>query len=640
MAMATKENMEIEACSSLDACHDLDLKRPIQIDTENTQYKNDDDTRRFSAIYSVRQASCSDCDKNDPIVAYCHTCKSSLCTFCYDCHVRQRKYKSHEVVNFEQAATEFTCTEKSNKMSSRIYAGYVQMKEASQLTALEINEMEKQLSKIHDGLNQIIKTLAVQATKANDKIEQLYTERIHNLKQQKEQKIEELHNKALELENINLAKLKYLESIQIQLESFKKSISNTSPPNFVQVTTELAQLSEQYESIMAQPVVPATLEFHTSDVQAISLGEVIFTTNPASSAAKQDTNFQEGTDNANDKIFIHDQVIKGINDGLARPRSNSAFKLSTMRIKLKRNKSDTHIKRPSKRYTKDTLTRQIKCIRWPNRIKTNGGKMGRMCGIGFRNDGIWAAADHSNHCIHVCDANNELIKILGSKGKASNQFIHPTGIAFDNEGCLYITEYGNHRVQKFDANFEFMLQFGEEGEDDGQLTHPMGIAVYKHKVYVADNANSRIAVFYTDGKFCSNIVTGCLRDPYDIAINYKHHQLLVTDSACCIRIYSLEGKYINRFSGFGPDRSLLNHPASLAVDSNGFVFIADTYNHRICIFSNIGMFVCSFGSCGNNEGQFNRPQGIAFSANGTLFVSDHGNQRIMLFPTKFKARLK
>ena len=46
---------------------------------------------------------------------------------------------------------------------------------------------------------------------------------------------------------------------------------------------------------------------------------------------------------------------------------------------------------------------------------------GRMSGIGFRNDGIWAAADHSNHCIHVCGANNELIKILGSKGKACNQ---------------------------------------------------------------------------------------------------------------------------------------------------------------------------------------------------------------------------
>ena len=212
------------------------------------------------------------------------------------------------------------------------------------------------------------------------------------------------------------------------------------------------------------------------------------------------------------------------------------------------------------------MTRHIEHIRQPNRIKTNGGKMGHMCGIGFRKDGIWAAADYSNHCVNMCDANNELLKIFGSKGKGANQFNHPTGIAFDKEGCLYVSEYGNHRVQKFNANFECMLQFGEEGEDDGQLTHPMGIAVYKHKVYIADNANSRIAVFNIDGEFCFNIVTGCLRDPYDVAINKKSHRLLVTDSASCIHIYSLEGKYINRFSGFGQDRSLLNHPASLAID--------------------------------------------------------------------------
>ena len=340
------------------------------------------------------------------------------------------------------------------------------------------------------------------------------------------------------------------------------------------------QLNENYESII--------IDQHN--------------TNPGSNTAKQDTNSQQGTDHANDK-----------NNGSARSQSNKLLNWNKRTYR--------------KRYI------QIKSICWPSRIKTNGGKMGRMSGIGFRNDGIWAAADHSNHCIHVCGANNELIKILGSKGKACNQFIHPTGIAFDNEGCLYVTEYGNHRVQKFDANFEFMLQFGEEGEDDGQLIHPMGIAVYKHKVYVADNANSRIAVFYTDGRFCCNIVGGCLHGPYDVAINSKSHRLLVTDSACCIRTYSLKGenRCINSFTDFGPGRS---HPTSLAIDSNGFIFVADTVKHQICVLNKSGKFVYNFGLCKSNKGhiQFNRPKGLAFSSNGrTLLVSDHGNQRIMLF---------
>ena len=258
----------------------------------------------------------------------------------------------------------------------------------------------------------------------------------------------------------------------------------------------------------------------------------------------------------------------------------------------------------------------------PSRIKTNGGKMGRMSGIGVRKDGIWAAADCSNNTIHVYGANNELIMIFGSKGKGTNQFNHPTGITFDKEGCLYVSEYGNHRVQKFDVNFEYMLQFGEEGEDDGQLIHPMGIAVYKNKVYVADSANSRAAVFNTDGTFYCNIVSGCLHDPCDVAISNKSHRLLVADSSGAIHVYSLKGEncYINSFTDFGPGRS---HPTGLARDSNGNIFVTDTVKHQICVLNKSGKFVYSFGLCGNSKGhvRFNRLQGVAFSYNKkTLLV--------------------
>ena len=112
----------------------------------------------------------------------------------------------------------------------------------------------------------------------------------------------------------------------------------------------------------------------------------------------------------------------------------------------------------------------------------------------------------------------------------------------------------------------------------------MVIAAYKDKVYVADSANSCIAIFYTSGKFCCNIVGGCLRDPCDVAISKtSRHQLFVTDSACCVRTFSLDGTYTNRFSSFGAERGQLNHPKCLAIDPNGLVYVADTYNHRVYI---------------------------------------------------------
>ena len=615
MAMAAKEDMEITVCPSSNTkpYYDYDCVKCAQTveESEPPEHRNDDDTKRFSTNSYTQQASCSYCEKDDPVVAFCHTCESSLCTFCYDCHIRQTQYKKHNVVNFEHKVTE--CPEQGNRLS----IGYDRIQETSQLQLqlipLQIIKIEEQLSKFCSELNQVRRKLAMEAEKANDGIDQLYTEQIQKLKQQKEQKMEQLLDAALELENKNLTKLKDVESIQQQLQSLKKS------PNFAQVATELEKVKERCKTVMAQPILIPSLEFRTSDAQMFSLGDVICT----DSAAKED----KDTNNAR-----HESG----NRASARPRSNNAFKLPAMKIKIRRNKSDASIKRPSRRYMRDASTYHIKLIQWPTRIKTNGGKMGRMHGIAFSKTSIWAIADYSNHCVHICDASNELIKIIGDKGSGKDQFNHPVGVTFDSEGCLYVSEYGNHRVQKFDANFKYMLQFGDEGEDGGQLNHPMGIIAYKDKVYVADSANSRIAVFYTHGEFCCNIVGGDLRDPLDIAINTTNKQLLVTDSACCIRIYSLDGKYINRFSALGADRGLLNHPAGLAIDSNGFVFVADTYNHRVCVFDNNGMFIHSFGSCGRNEGQFNRPCGIAFSNNGNLHISDYGNQRVVIFPTNFK----
>ena len=62
-----------------------------------------------------------------------------------------------------------------------------------------------------------------------------------------------------------------------------------------------------------------------------------------------------------------------------------------------------------------------------------------------------------------------------------------------------------------------------------------------------------IAVFYTNGKFCCNIVGGDLHNPFDVVINEANDQLLVTDVASCVCIFTLDGTYINRFSSLGAD---------------------------------------------------------------------------------------
>ena len=46
-----------------------------------------------------------------------------------------------------------------------------------------------------------------------------------------------------------------------------------------------------------------------------------------------------------------------------------------------------------------------------------------------------------------------------------------------------------------------------------------------------------------------------------------------------------------------------NQPGGVTTDRDGFVYVADTYNHRIQKFTKDGQFVAKWGSKGSGEGE-------------------------------------
>jgi DNA-binding beta-propeller fold protein YncE len=72
-------------------------------------------------------------------------------------------------------------------------------------------------------------------------------------------------------------------------------------------------------------------------------------------------------------------------------------------------------------------------------------------------------------------------------------------------------------------------------------------------------------------------------------------------------------------------------PRGIAVDAQGRVFVADTGNKRILAFDADGNYLSQFGAPGLLAGQFDEPVGLAFAANGSLYVADTWNQRVQVF---------
>ena len=104
----------------------------------------------------------------------------------------------------------------------------------------------------------------------------------------------------------------------------------------------------------------------------------------------------------------------------------------------------------------------------------------------------------------------------------------------------------------------------------------------------------------------------------------------------------------NGTAGYFGDNGLavaaeLNHPAGVAIDAVGNLFIADFANHVIrMVTKDTGMIttVAGNGTAGyfGDKGlavaaELNRPAGVAIDAVGNLFIADIFNQRIRSFDT-------
>jgi sugar lactone lactonase YvrE len=86
-------------------------------------------------------------------------------------------------------------------------------------------------------------------------------------------------------------------------------------------------------------------------------------------------------------------------------------------------------------------------------------------------------------------------------------------------------------------------------------------------------------------------------------------------------------------AGDGPDT--FNRPSDVVVAPNGDIFVADghggTSNNRIVKFSKDGRFIKTWGKAGSGPGEFNVPHSIAMDSQGRLFVADLWNYRIQIF---------
>jgi predicted membrane-bound mannosyltransferase/sugar lactone lactonase YvrE len=179
----------------------------------------------------------------------------------------------------------------------------------------------------------------------------------------------------------------------------------------------------------------------------------------------------------------------------------------------------------------------------------------------------------------------------------------------------------------------------------GELKTPRGVAVAPDgTIYVSDAGNNRIVHYSADGKLIQawgsfadvskgEAPGGTFYEPWGLAADSEGSVYVADTWNHRIQKFTADGQFIKMWGYFGNDQNsnAFWGPRDIKIDSHGRVYVTDTGNKRVAIFTKDGEFVAQFGSAGMDVGQFDEPVGLAIDSKDAVYVTDTWNHRIQSF---------
>jgi sugar lactone lactonase YvrE len=246
------------------------------------------------------------------------------------------------------------------------------------------------------------------------------------------------------------------------------------------------------------------------------------------------------------------------------------------------------------------------------------------------------------------------------------QFSAPWSVAVDTSSNVYVGDSGNSVIRKISPSglvSTFAGKAGNTGSADGSGTNalfsrPYGVAIdVSNNLYIADFDSSTIrkitpagavtTLAGSAGSSGSTDATGSaarFNGPTGVAVDTNGNVYVADTYNCTIRKITPAGA-VTTLAGsplaFGSvdatgSAARFRYPPGLAVDTSGNVYVADQLNQTIRKITSDGVVttLAGFsGSAGAADGtgsaaRFSYPSGVAVDGTGNLFVADNNNSII------------
>ena len=272
---------------------------------------------------------------------------------------------------------------------------------------------------------------------------------------------------------------------------------------------------------------------------------------------------------------------------------------------------------------------------------------------------------------------------IDTSGQIVPQFSSPQGLAIDTDNNLYVADMDNHAIRKITplGVVTTIAGNGYSGHYDGigrsaMFNTPTALVLdSRGNIFVADRNNSLIRKIAPDGTVTT--VAGTVgstgsTDALGTRAKFRNPSGLAIDSGGNLYVADTDNNLIRRVAPNGAVTTIagkvgpvfftngvgscgrFNSPTSIAIDTNGTLYVSDRYNNAIrqititsgtprtgCGTTNPGIAtvttLAGAGSPGyvnavGGSAQFNTPHGIFIDPVGNLYVADTMNSSIRMIP--------
>jgi outer membrane protein assembly factor BamB len=212
----------------------------------------------------------------------------------------------------------------------------------------------------------------------------------------------------------------------------------------------------------------------------------------------------------------------------------------------------------------------------PSNAMPEGWEFGRVSAVATDSEGNVYVFQRGAAADPIVVFDREGTGMLRSWGRGV--FTRPHGLRIDREDNVWITDVGDHRVMKFSKEGELLLELGVKGEADvtrDRFNRPADIAFGPSgDIYVAEQGED------------------------EEAMGFGHSRIVHL---------AADGTYLGEWGTPGTGESQFHFIHSVAVDSQGRVYVSDRENNRVQIFDAEGRFLREWTHLGSTMSIFITP---------------------------------